>query len=141
MLATLALVLAIMLSPPAFVYSATPDAEWSASTVRHLRLLRSEPSADTTLTAAPRELRLWFSQRPEIALTSARLARGNHQSSVGKAALRDTDREGVLVVMPIQDALTNGRYKVSWRAMASDGHVVTGEFNFTVAAVGKTGAR
>jgi methionine-rich copper-binding protein CopC len=107
--------------------------------VRHLRLLRSEPAKDSTVTESPRELRLWFSQRPEIAMTTARISRGNHSVAVGRAAIRPWDGEGVLVVVPIQSRLENGRHVVTWRTMAPDGHVITGEFAFTVAVRGATG--
>lgn len=104
--------------------------------VRHLHLLRSEPAKNSTVTTAPRELRLWFSQRPEVAMTSARIASGSHNSAAGRAVIRPWDGEGVLVVMPIRDSLANGRHVVVWRTMAQDGHVITGEFAFTVAVRG-----
>ena len=107
--------------------------------IRHLRLLRSEPAKDSTVTESPRELRLWFSQRPETAMTTARITRGNHNVAVGRAAIRPWDGDGVLVVVPIQGRLENGRHVVTWRTMAPDGHVITGEFAFTVAVRGSTG--
>ena len=126
-------------APRVAEFEAAPPASSDDLAVRHLRLLRSEPGKDTTVTEAPRELRLWFSQRPEIALTTARISRGNHNAAVGRAVIRPWDGEGVLVVIPIQDRLENGRHVVSWRTMATDGHVITGEFAFTVAARGTSG--
>src|SRR5690606_39296473 len=102
---------------------------------------RSEPAADSTVTTAPRELRLWFSQRPELAFTSARVSRAGTQVEVGRAALGSSELEGVLVVLPIQEVLPPGNYDVAWRTMASDGHVITGEFSFSIAGSGQTDAR
>jgi len=103
----------------------------------HLRLLRSEPAADSTVRTAPTELRLWFSQRPELSLTSARISMGNHTVATGRAALRSSEGEGVLVVLPISGRLEDGRHTVAWRTMAPDGHIMNGEFSFTLASSGR----
>src|SRR5687768_17442853 len=39
----------------------------------HLHLLRSAPGANATVTAAPDSLRLWFSQAPELGVTTVKL--------------------------------------------------------------------
>ena len=47
----------------------------------------------------------------------------------------EQDREDPkLVHAAIQGLVAAGPSKVVWRAMAADGHVVTGEFTFTIAA-------
>lgn len=106
----------------------------TATEVRHLRLLRSEPAAGATVPEPPRELRLWFSQRPELAMTSARLTSGPHVVAAGRAVLQETTKDGVLVVLPVVGVLPDGRWTVAWRTMAPDGHVITGEFAFTIAS-------
>lgn len=103
----------------------------------HLRLLRSAPAADSTVSVAPRELRLWFSQRPELALTSARITMGSHTVATSRASLGGSSGEGVLVILPIAGRLEPGVNQVAWRTMAPDGHVVSGEFSFTLAPSGR----
>src|SRR5437899_2957485 len=42
----------------------------------HTRLIRSEPAANDTLVAIPRALRLWFSEKVELPVTSVKLTDG-----------------------------------------------------------------
>lgn len=98
----------------------------------HLQLDRSHPAADTTL-AAPGEIRLWFSQVPQASATTVRLIRdGEPVSALGELAQDAGD--GKVFAAPIRGTLPAGPYLVSWRTMAADGHVVRGDFTFTVQA-------
>lgn len=54
----------------------TVAAAASPSTVRrllHTHLTKSEPSANDTLAVAPRALRLWFSEKVELPVTTVKL--------------------------------------------------------------------
>lgn len=98
----------------------------------HLQLDRSHPAPDTTL-ASPAEIRLWFSQVPQASATSLRLIRdGSPVAAVGDLAADPED--GKVFAAPVEETLPAGAYTVSWRTMAADGHVVRGEFTFTVQA-------
>jgi copper transport protein len=99
----------------------------------HAHLVRSRPAADTTVSAPPAIVELWFSEAPEIAVTRVMLvdARGT-AIPVGPVARDAADR--LAVVLPINAALTAGRYTVRWRTAGVDGHPTHGEFGFTVAA-------
>lgn len=97
----------------------------------HLELERSEPAADATLDEAPTEIRLWFTQSPQIDGTSVRvLPVGGEPLETGNARLAEDDDQ--LVLSSLAAPLANGRYEVRWRAMARDGHVVRGTFEFRV---------
>lgn len=97
----------------------------------HLELVRSEPAADSTVTESPTEIRLWFTQSPEIEGTSVRvLPVGGEPLGSGDARLADDD--DTLVLAPLAAPLAQGRYEVRWRALARDGHVVRGTFEFQV---------
>lgn len=98
----------------------------------HLQLDRSSPAADTTL-ASPPEIRLWFSQVPQASATSLRLIQ-NGEPVEGVGELKADASDGKVFAAPIQGTLQDGSYTVSWRTMAADGHVVRGEFAFTVKA-------
>ncbi len=98
----------------------------------HLRLERSEPMADSTVASAPTAIRLWFSQPPELNVTSVRLT-GEDGRVAGLGALTRARESTAPVVAPVQGMLAAGRYIVAWRTMSRDGHVVSGTFGFTVA--------
>src|SRR2546428_7049520 len=106
----------------------------------HPRLKRSTPSAGDHLVVSPSQLRLWFTEAPELAMTTVVLT-----DSAGKripigSVERDTDV--VAVRANILRSLGAGRYTVTWRTAASDGHLMRGSFSFNVlgsaAAIGST---
>jgi len=100
----------------------------------HLHLERSDPAKDATLTTSPEQISLWFNQSPQIGGTSVRLVPPvGEPLPTGEAKLAGDDDK--LVVAAVTGSMPDGDYTVVWRAMASDGHVVRGEFGFKVAAV------
>jgi hypothetical protein len=107
----------------AFVLSA-----WTTD-VRHNRLTRSEPAADSTI-AAPREIRLWFSERPAPRLSSIILQAAD-SSRIALGAVRATD-DPLSITAPVESPLRTGQYTVTWRTTSGDGHVVRGRFVFRV---------
>jgi methionine-rich copper-binding protein CopC len=97
----------------------------------HTHLVKAEPAVDTTVAAAPSTLRLWFSTRPEPALSGATLLGGdNAPVAVVKLAATD-DTLSVAGAIPVR--LTPGKYTVAWKTGARDGHVVRGKYSFTYA--------
>jgi methionine-rich copper-binding protein CopC len=97
----------------------------------HLHLLKSAPAPNATMTAAPEAIRLWFSQPPELAVTSVKVT-GPGSAAVALAPLAGGD--SALVVAPVKGKMAAGAYTVTWRTMAKDGHVARGTFAFTVNA-------
>lgn len=101
--------------------------------VRHLRLVRSFPSADTVLTQSPDAVRLWWSEAAELPLTKVELT----STTAGKIALEKVSRasaKGSPVVARVAKPLPAGTYRVSWRTMSRDGHAIKGDFAFRVGA-------
>lgn len=97
----------------------------------HARLKRSEPAGASQLAAPPQVLRLWFSEQPELSMTFASLS----DSAGNSLALSPADREtsGQMgIAFHVLNALPPGRYTVSWRTAASDGHPSSGKFTFSV---------
>jgi len=106
-------------------------AAFTLHTSAHLHLLRSEPSANDTVAAAPAALKFWFSQRPELAVTTVKLA-SSAGAAVALAPLAvDTGANGPLVAA-VRGPLAKGTYMVTWRTTASDGHPASGRFDFVV---------
>ena len=95
----------------------------------HTHLKGSFPKADETVTAQPSELRLWFSARPELKLTSIRLVGADSVAVPLAATVAGADT--LTVRAPIARALKPGTYAVLWRTAARDGHVVRGRYEFT----------
>lgn len=107
---------------------------------RHLRLERSEPAANDTVATAPTAVRLWFSEQPELAVTTIRLS-ATGGSAIALAPLTRDTGASAPVVAPLRAHPGVGAYTVWWRSTARDGHVSNGQFQFVIAASGsKAGA-
>ncbi len=97
----------------------------------HLHLVKAEPGIDATVTEAPRQIRLWFSEPPEPKLTSVTLAREDN-SPVATVKMAATD-DSLSVAGTVPVALEPGKYVVLWRTGSRDGHAVRGRYTFTYA--------
>ena len=96
----------------------------------HLRLLKSAPEANDSV-ASPSALRLWFSVKPAVSITSIKLkSAAGVDIPIGKPTFAGD------VKMPVEAAiaqpLTPGRYRVLWKTASTDMHPVSGEFTFAV---------
>jgi methionine-rich copper-binding protein CopC len=95
----------------------------------HLHLLRSSPAADSTV-ASPPLVQLWFTESPQVAVTSIRMT-GPHGRAVRLGRVRAGDEHSVTA--NVQGQLAPGRYTIAWRTMSRDGHPMHGTIPFTVA--------
>jgi len=95
----------------------------------HLHLLRSTPAADSTV-ASPPLVQLWFTESPQLAVTSVRMT-----GPRGRAVPLGRVRAGAdhSVVANVRGRLAPGRYTIAWRTMSRDGHPMHGTIPFTVA--------
>lgn len=96
----------------------------------HLRLTKSEPAAGSTV-SSPRDLRLWFSLRPQLTITTVTLTGpGERPGPLGKPAM--ASGAGAPVTVPVAGTLSPGTWRVRWKTASRDMHLMTGEFEFTV---------
>ena len=97
----------------------------------HAFLDRSEPRVGATVSAAPGELKLWFTQEIEPAFSTVKVldAKGKR---VDKADAR-VDLADRAVLRVSLEALGPGVYTVVWRVVSVDTHVTEGDFTFQVA--------
>ena len=103
----------------------------------HLALKRSEPAADSRLDRAPDRITLWFTARPQVAFTTIRIASATGAVAVD-SIVADT---GFAIRGRVTRPLPAGDYRVIWRTASADGHPISGEFAFSVAAgIGDTGS-
>lgn len=98
----------------------------------HLTLRRAEPAMNGTVKVAPQTLRLWFTQRTELAVTAVKLVAPSG-TAVPTGALARADSATAPIVVPVQGAMSPGAYRVEWRTMAKDGHVQKGTYTFRLA--------
>jgi copper resistance protein C len=100
----------------------------------HLKLSRSEPTANARLAVSPTQVKLWFTQRPELTVTSIKVVSGGGATAVERALapLTRAAASGSPIVAPVGAALSAGHYEVRWRTMARDGHVLSGVIPFDV---------
>ena len=95
----------------------------------HQHILKSATAANATVKAAPASIQLWFSQEPEIKVTTVKVTGpGNATVSLTPLAKRDSAE----IVAAVKGAMKAGAYTVTWRTMAKDGHVARGTFAFTI---------
>lgn len=98
-----------------------------STSLAHSYLVRSEPEAGERLRAAPRELKLFFSE--PFAARSERVTvrfSSGEKPNLPAPARRDT------VVSQALPRVEDEVMIVNWRVVAVDGHISTGEFAFAV---------
>ena len=121
----------------AFLFVALAVLGTPALLFAHARLVRSSPAANARLTTRPTGLGLWFSEKPELQFTTVTLT-DSAGKTIALGAPVATESMGLNV--PVTTALPNGKYTVSWRTAAADGHVSSGTFSFVVDAAGSAPA-
>ena len=95
----------------------------------HTELIGSSPADGTTLTTAPAEVLLEFSQpvQTEFGQVAVLDDTGTHHEQ------GDPQIVGAIVTQSL-DKLVPGAYQISYRVGAADGHPITGTLTFTVAS-------
>lgn len=92
--------------------------------------LSAEPAVDSTLTRAPRTLRLYFRQLPDVArsMVTLQAADGSEVPVRGMHTMGAND-----LMMEINAALADGRYTVNWTTVVEgDSSEYAGSFSFVV---------
>lgn len=99
------------------------------SAIPHTPMLDSEPEAGAVLTRAPRTLRLYFENLPDVDRSALRLVGPNGVHKLrGMHTMAADD-----LMIEILDPLSPGDYTVEWTTViADDPTVYSGTFGFTV---------
>lgn len=97
----------------------------------HAELRSSDPAAGSVLASPPSRIRLVFSERLEIALSSISLVAPNGERLALSGQRDSTDDKALVAAV---SGLGAGKYRVLWRAVAADGHASSGSYEFDVAA-------
>jgi methionine-rich copper-binding protein CopC len=96
----------------------------------HNHLVKSSPADGEHLTVAPKEIRLWFNERPEIPFTSITLMQGDSTKIATIKAVATAD--SMAAAVPLTAPLVPGKYLVAWRTASGDGHAIRGVFGFSI---------
>ncbi len=94
----------------------------------HAFLDHASPLVGSTVSAPPREVRLWFTQALEPRFSAAQL-RSSSGAVLGTAHVDPNDPKEL--VIPVR-ALAPGLYKVDWKVLSVDTHRTEGSFGFEV---------
>lgn len=96
----------------------------------HAHLDRASPAVGSTVSSAPKEVVLWFTNQLEPAFSSIEVRnKKGAPVQAGKASVDRRDRTQLRV--PLK-ALSPGTYKVIWRVLSVDTHRTQGDFSFRV---------
>ena len=95
----------------------------------HSLLLESFPAAGADLARPPERVALRFNNRIERRLSRIRLV--DHRGEAWALAVAQADGAPDALTAPVPP-LGPGTYRVEWRVLSTDGHVVNGRFGFRV---------
>jgi copper transport protein len=98
----------------------------------HAMLLSSDPAPGSTLASSPRQVRLVFSEALDASLDRMTLVdRAGERTTL---QVRADPRDVHALLAPVE-TLRPGTYRVVWRVVSADGHVVGGDIVFSVGAL------
>lgn len=124
--------------PQRDAWAATPPvaahATRLATRLWHVHLVKSEPAQNDTLRTAPTAIKLWFTEDPELAITSIKLSMPMGADTM-RVALSPVHRDAPPrspVVADIRGTLHPGTYTISWKTAATDGHPAAGTITFVL---------
>jgi methionine-rich copper-binding protein CopC len=101
----------------------------AAPAYAHAFLDRAEPHVGSSVSSAPRQVSLWFTQNLEPAFSGAEV-RDAAGARVDQGARVDPANRGVMRIS--LKPLRPGSYKVHWRVLSVDTHTTEGTFSFQV---------
>lgn len=94
----------------------------------HLKVLKTLPEAGAVVDRPVRELRAWFNQEPDLALSKLELEGPNGALEV--SALHTMGEKDLMA--QVAGTMPDGAYTARWQTAGDDGHVQKGEWAFTV---------
>jgi copper resistance protein C len=103
-----------------------------ASAFAHAILVKSAPAKDEVLTAAPKQIDVWFNDKVGTEYKALAVIDSKGQRVDNKDAQQESFHEDHL--WATLKPLTAGTYTVRYRVVSIDTHIVTGKFQFTVQA-------
>jgi methionine-rich copper-binding protein CopC len=97
----------------------------------HPELQSAEPAAGRA-TPSPKQIRIMFNENVISQFSGVEVKdHAGKLIATGKATTDPTNKKQLVV--PVQEALPPGEYKVEWHAVSDDTHRVKGSYSFSVA--------
>ena len=96
----------------------------------HFGLAKSSPAGGATVSEVS-QVEVWFTQVPQDGSLSVRVVTAGGDLVPAEDPEQDPE-DGKHFTVKLNETLPAGAYTVAWRGMGDDGHVVRGEFGFTV---------
>jgi methionine-rich copper-binding protein CopC len=98
----------------------------------HPQLQSAEPAAGVATTTSPKQIRITFNENviPQLSGVEVKDQTGK-VIPTGKAAPDPANKK--LLIVPVNEQLPPGDYKVEWHAVSDDTHRVKGDYSFSVA--------
>src|SRR5258707_15209644 len=84
----------------------------------HANLVRSEPPASAVLDAAPSQIKMWFSETPEVSFSKIQVFDKNALEIGGVGALHADPTDDKLLIASLPP-LPHGVFTVSWKAVSA----------------------
>ncbi len=102
----------------------------------HALLVGSQPAANASLSRAPRQLALSFTEAPDPRLSSVQLLNAAGRLVSGVSGARSRPGHPTELYVTLAPGLADGVYTVHWRTVSTvDGHVAESSFPFGVGVV------
>jgi methionine-rich copper-binding protein CopC len=107
-----------------------------ASVSAHAGYDHSEPTAGSTVGAAPATVKIWFTETVQLSGSSVKVTNAAGQQVDSKDLKLDpSDADHKILVVSLNPGLPAGTYTVAWKSVsADDGDEDEGQFEFTVRA-------
>ncbi|SDS16343.1 hypothetical protein SAMN04489751_1375 [Brevibacterium sandarakinum] len=94
----------------------------------HDQLVSSNPEDGTTVDQQPEWIEMTFSGEVQEVGSEVKVVIDGKNVSAGELAV-----DGKKLTVALPDNLKPGDYTVTWRVVSSDGHPISGDFDFTIA--------
>lgn len=105
---------------------------WGSAALAHPELLSAEPAAGAAATASPKQIRITFTEAVIPQFSGAEVKdQAGKAIATGNATVDPANRKQLVV--PVNEPLPPGDYKVEWHAVSDDTHRVKGSYSFSVA--------
>ena len=103
---------------------------WPQAALAHATVVRAEPGFDEVVPQSPTEVRVQFSEPVKLGADALAVVAPSGKR-VDRRDARLDERDPTLVRVSVQAGET-GTYRVVWRVLSADAHVVAGSYTFSV---------
>ena len=98
----------------------------------HPQLQSAQPAAGSAITTSPKQITITFNENVIPQMSGVEVVdQAGKIMPTGKAVTDPANKK--LLVVPVNEQLPPGDYKVEWHAVSDDTHRVKGNYSFSVA--------